>query len=172
MAVKPVLVFGYGNVSRGDDALAPLLIERLQNEQVTSACGHPIKYLTDYQIQIEHILDMQGCERVLLIDAHQSLQRPFQFYQVSAKLETSYTTHGMTPSTLLHTYETTLRMSAPLTCVLAIQGEAFNLGEPLSTVAGSNLLSAYKYCMEIFKHSDFAKWDENSTSRYDTQLVY
>ncbi|MDP2785684.1 MAG: Ni/Fe hydrogenase, partial [Sulfurimicrobium sp.] len=60
----PLLVFGYGNPSRGDDALGPLLLEQL------AALNLPhVELLTDFQLQVEHAVDLQGRERVLFIDA-------------------------------------------------------------------------------------------------------
>ena len=69
MSAAELLIFAYGNISRGDDALAPLLIERLKQQGIQHGCGCQIKYLSDYQIQIEHVMDMQSCQRLLLVDA-------------------------------------------------------------------------------------------------------
>ena len=66
MPVAPLLVFGWGNLSRGDDALGPLCVERLR---ATVAQAANIEYLDDYQLQIEHALDLVGRQRVLFVDA-------------------------------------------------------------------------------------------------------
>jgi hydrogenase maturation protease len=161
MSAKPILVFAYGNISRGDDALAPLLIEHLQSEDIDTACGHPVRYLTDYQIQVEHILDMQDCERVLLIDAHQALDTPFTFEAVNPLLETNYTTHGMSPSTLLYTYEKTLGESPPSSYLLALRGQEFELGSELSYSAKNDLELALEFCNHIFEQDDFSCWDNS-----------
>jgi hydrogenase maturation protease len=161
MSLKPVLIFSYGNISRGDDALAPLVVEKLQSENVATACGHPLKFLTDYQIQIEHILDMQGCERVLLIDAHQALETPFTFGPVNACLETNYTTHGMSPSTLLYNYEKTLGHKSPPAYLLALRGQEFELGSELSDSAKNDLELALEFCNHILEQDDFSCWDNS-----------
>jgi hydrogenase maturation protease len=159
MSLKPVLIFAYGNISRGDDALAPLLIEQLQDAALEFVCGHPVKYLCDYQILVEHILDLQGCERVLLIDAHQSLSQPYTFELVQPKRETSYTTHGISPATLLSTYENTLSEQAPTSYLLAVQGHEFNLGEGLSSSAQKSLDQAFEFSLSILQQDDFHCWD-------------
>jgi len=156
----PVLLFGYGNISRGDDALAPLLLERIQCSGVTQVAGHPIKFLSDYQMQIEHVTDMFGCERILLIDADQSIDEPFSFYPVKERQETSYTTHGMTPSTLLHTFKQTYKQSAPTTSMLAVRGYSFELGQGLSTEAQNNLLMAEEFLNQILSANEFSLWDK------------
>jgi hydrogenase maturation protease len=160
MSLKPVLIFAYGNISRGDDALAPLLIEQLQDAELKTVCGHPAKYLCDYQILVEHILDLQGCERVLLIDAHQSLSQPYTFELVQPKRETSYTTHGISPPTLLSTYENTLSDQAPSSYLLALQGQEFNLGEGLSSSAKNSLDQAFDFTLSILQQDDFQYWDK------------
>ena len=156
--VKPVLLFAYGNIARGDDALGPLLLEQLQLA-LTEVCGHPLKLLNDYQMQIEHVMDLQDCERVLLLDADSSLDRPFRFYPVQQKLETHYTTHGMTPSTLLHTYQQVFHQAAPETSMLALQGSRFELGEKLSEQAQRNLETALQFLSPILSSTDFSLWD-------------
>jgi len=160
MGLKPVLLFAYGNLSRGDDALAPLLLERLQKRGFTTGCGRALKYLTDYQMQVEHVMDMQHCERVLLIDAAIDIEESHQFSPVLEQLETHYTTHGMTPSTLLYTYRQTLQEEPPFTSMLAIRGKDFELGQPLSNVATDSLNEAYKFIQNLLGQPDFKAWDD------------
>src|SRR5450830_1062984 len=71
--VAPLLVFGWGNLSRGDDALGPLCIERLR---ALAAPATAVDYLDDYQLQIEHALDLVGRQRVLFVDASLSCGAP------------------------------------------------------------------------------------------------
>jgi hypothetical protein len=72
---RPVLVFAYGNPSRGDDALGPLLIERLEERQRAGALTR-VDLLTDFQLQVEHALDLRGRERVIFAEAAASGPEP------------------------------------------------------------------------------------------------
>ena len=72
-AVAPVLVFGWGNLSRGDDALGPMLVDRLR-ALLPDDSG--VEFLDDYQLQIEHALDLVGRDRVLFVDASLRAQPP------------------------------------------------------------------------------------------------
>jgi hypothetical protein len=67
----PVLVLAVGNPSRGDDAVGPLLAECLQAwlRQQPAEVQARIEVITDQQLVVEHVLDIQGRERVLLMDA-------------------------------------------------------------------------------------------------------
>ena len=94
-----LLISGYGNPSRGDDALGPLLLDRLQELDWPY-----LELLTDFQLQVEHTLDLQGRERVVFIDASVSCSILYTFSRPTAQKDTSYTSHVMSPMALLHSY--------------------------------------------------------------------
>ncbi len=159
---KPVLLFAYGNVARGDDALGPLLQKRIKHSGISHIAGHPVIFLTDYHILVEHVTDLSGCERLLLIDADQSIDEAYRFSSVAAKQETRYTTHGMTASTLLYTYQQVYHSVAPLTSLLAIRGLSFELGDELTEQAQSNLQIAEDFILKVLSHKDFSLWDKKT----------
>ena len=161
MSSAGLLIFAYGNISRGDDALAPLLIQRLKQQDIQHGCGCQIKYLVDYQIHIEHALDMQHCRRVMLIDAAQDFSQAYRFYSIHPRQQTLYTTHGMSPATLLHTYQQVVGEAPPPTAMLAIRGYHFELGQGLSAQAEDNLEQALGFITLLLEPSDFFAWDSN-----------
>lgn len=133
-----MLVLAWGNLSRGDDALGPLCLTALR-EQLPSALKDRVEFLEDYQLQIEHALDLIGRQRVLFIDASLSCAAPFEITKLQAAQDASFTTHALSPQALLQVYQD-LQGEAPPPCtLLAIRGEAFELGEPPSTAALANL---------------------------------
>jgi len=132
----PILVFGIGNESRGDDALAPLLVRGL-----TDRAGR-VELLEDYQLQVEHVTDLPGRSAVLFVDADMSCAEPYHFSEISAKKDDSYTSHVMTPFALLHTYRQVYGTDAPPAFLLRIRGYDFELGNPLSDKAAFNLGAA------------------------------
>lgn len=138
----PVLVFGWGNLSRGDDALGPLCLERLRTS-VTPTAG--VDYLDDYQLQIEHALDLVGRQRVLFVDASLSCRAPFEVTQVRAAQDASFTTHALSPQALLQVFRDVQGTEPPLCTLLAIRGERFELGEPPSPAALAHLAAALQW---------------------------
>lgn len=68
VGVAPTLVFGYGNPSRGDDALGWRLIEQLDALRAAGRLAG-VDLLSDFQLQIEHVLDLRGRTRVIFVDA-------------------------------------------------------------------------------------------------------
>ncbi len=163
MPPEPVLLFAYGNLARGDDALGPLLTEQLRADGVTRVCGHPAKFLTDYQIQVEHVLDMQDCAGVILIDAHARQSTPYRFESLQVRQDTHYTTHGMSPQTLLHIFRQTLQCNPPPSYMLSIAGESFDLGQDLSDYARNNLQLTLEFCKTSFNADDLVELDRFAT---------
>jgi hydrogenase maturation protease len=135
---SPLLVLAWGNLSRGDDALGPLCLAALR-EQLPDGLQDQVEFLEDYQLQIEHALDLVGRERVLFIDASLSCAAPFEVTQLQAAQDASFTTHALSPQALLQVYQD-MQVEPPPPCtLLAIRGEAFELGEPPSPAALANL---------------------------------
>ncbi len=132
----PILIIGIGNPSRGDDALGPLLIERLE-----ALALRDVELLTDFQLQVEFSLDLQQRQQVIFVDASLNVAPPFTFTPVVAAEDTSYSSHALSPSAVLHAYKK-LFGEPPPSFVLAIRGEAFELGEGLSEAAKKHLKAA------------------------------
>jgi hydrogenase maturation protease len=132
------VIFACGNPSRGDDALAPCLISQLpQFDNVV--------IVEDFQLQIEHALDLKDATRAIFIDAAVSGETPFSFYPIQPSLQVSYTSHALSPQEVLGVYQKTFQIPPPQSFVLAIRGTSFELGDPLSEFAEHNLQSALKF---------------------------
>jgi hydrogenase maturation protease len=130
----PILIFAIGNDSRGDDALAPLMLRKLEAEGVGQA-----EFIEDYQLQVEHVTDLVGRSAVLFLDADMSCDAPFHFSRINAAHDNSYTSHAMSPAALLHVYRQVYGTDAPPGYLLRIRGYGFELGESLSDEAAANL---------------------------------
>lgn len=150
---RRLLIFGYGNPSRGDDALGPLLLERLE------AGGFPgVECLTDFQLQVEHALDLEGRELALFIDAHLSCQPPFEFTAVYPETDRSYTTHAMSPAAVLQVFAEIHHRPPPPAFLLSIRGEHFELGEGLSPAAQDNLDAAFSFARKLCARPEAGYW--------------
>ena len=96
----PVLVLAVGNPSRGDDAIGPILAQRLE----ALGLSH-IEVITDFQLQVEHALDLEGRQRVIFIDAGTGTPSPFELRRVQAMADFLHTSHALLPEAVLATYE-------------------------------------------------------------------
>ena len=152
--VKPVLVFGYGNLSRGDDALGPLLLE-----YVESHCDlKSIEIQSDFQLQIEHALDLENRSLVLFVDASVACVSAFDFAQLKPARDKSYTTHAMSPAAVLDVYQSIKKQPPPPCFLLSIKAEKFELGEGLSTQAENNLHQACLFARQLLQEPDVTRW--------------
>jgi hydrogenase maturation protease len=140
----PILLFGYGNPGRGDDALGYLFIEAMEQRALPQ-----VECLTDMQLQVEHVTDLVGRDKIIFIDADVSCAEPYVFEPLTAQQDCSYTSHAMTPAALLHAYQEVYGTEPPPAYVLRIRGYEFELGAELSQCAQSNLKVAIN---EIFKY--------------------
>ncbi|MEY4685035.1 MAG: hypothetical protein RLZ25_1494 [Pseudomonadota bacterium] len=158
---KPkVLILGYGNPSRGDDALGPELIAQLESlmREMSLFSDLELTLLTDFQLQVEHALDLQQQDLVLLVDAHINVPPPFLFARVSADAVPSFSTHSVSPGTLLKVAED-LHGTVPPTYLIGIRGYQYELGESLSTKAQEHLAQALAWILALLNRPESAIWD-------------
>ena len=73
-----LVVFGWGNDARGDDGLGPLLLAR-----VARAAWPDVHAIEDFQLQIEHALDLDGADLALFLDAGKDTPAPFVFVEIA-----------------------------------------------------------------------------------------
>ena len=151
---KPILIFAYGNLSRGDDALGPLLLEYVEEHSNLNQ----IDLLCDFQLQIEHALDIEHRELVLFVDASVACQQAFSFTQLKANKDKSYTTHAMSPSAVLDVYQSIKHQVPPPCFLLSIKAEKLELGEGLSSEAKQNLQSTCLFTEQLLKLPNLAFW--------------
>ena len=163
IAVKPVLVFTYGNPSRGDDSLGPVLFDMLMAEQRQNGAFSHVEVLTDFQLQVEHALDLQQRERVLFVDASMDAHPPYEFHPLTPQQDFGYTTHAMSPAALLSVYQQVHRQLPCPAFMLSIRGYAFGLGQALSPPAHGHLVTAYDFVSELLV-SETDEWVAHAAS--------
>lgn len=137
-ARAPVLVLAVGNPSRGDDAIGPELAARLE-----AAALPGVEVIVEFQLQVEHALDLADRARVIFVDAGSGTAAPFELGRVGAVEDHLHTTHALSPGTVLATYRRVVGREAPESWSLCVSGESFALGEGLSEAAAANLESAW-----------------------------
>ncbi|HET7832415.1 MAG TPA: hydrogenase maturation protease [Gallionella sp.] len=159
-----LLLFGYGNPGRGDDALGPLLIERIAGLQLAE-----IVCQQDMQLQVEHVTDLATCDLALFVDADMSCSAPLEFSELTAVKDTSYSSHAMTPAALLHAYQQVYGKDSPPAFLLRIRGYEFELGDPLSTRAIANLDAANGCVVDLCATRTMSHWQQRLTRRIAEQ---
>jgi hydrogenase maturation protease len=161
------LVFGVGNPSRGDDALGPLLIERLEHWKTTAGeLPIALALLTDFQWQVEHALDLEGVDVALFLDASVSASAPFQLRRLSPKFDATYSTHALSPDSVL-AVAAQLGQKLPESWLLSIPGHNFGLGAKLSEVSRVCSDAALDYlCASLASGHILKKAESREKSRF------
>ncbi len=148
--VAPVLVLACGNPSRGDDALGPDFVARVETLLADQIRAGTLELITDFQLQAEHALDLVGREDVVFVDASASCAAPFEWREAKPARDATFSTHVMSPAAVLATFRVIAAREPPPCHVLAIRGYGFELGAPPCPAAVANLDAAVASFVDRF----------------------
>lgn len=168
--IKPLLLFAYGNLSRGDDALGPLLLANLEAQD--AGFLQNVDFLTDFQLQIEHALDLENRALVLFVDASMCAQQGFSFQEIFPEKDQSYTTHAMSPAAVLSVYQQIKQHLPPPCFLLSIHGAAFELGAALTTLAEQHLAQATDFTKILLHSPNLTEWREHEKNQRCLQQAH
>jgi len=154
---QSLVIFAYGNPSRGDDALGPALLYRLERDE---RFNKEIVFIEDFQLQIEHALDLENHNLALFIDASVACLPPFTFTRLEPTRDDTFTSHALHPAAVLHTYQQIKNQPPPPAFLLSLRGEKFELGDPLSPSAQNNLEEATLFSKRLCSTITVAYWEK------------
>jgi hydrogenase maturation protease len=143
--MKKLLIFGYGNPGRGDDAIGPLFVEHISRWK-----RNDVSCLSDMQLLVEHVTDLRAHNEVIVVDADVACTEPFEFLPIAALKDESCTSHMVTPAGLLHVYQQVYCRDSPEAFLLRIRGYNFDLGDQLSKKAAVNLDAAIQFITQKY----------------------
>ena len=156
---RRIVLFGYGNPSRGDDALGPLLLERAE----VWLAGQPdlaVEPVADFQLQIEHALDLQDRDLALFLDADMACASPCALKRAVPSQDASYSTHELSPGAVLQVFREVTGQEPPPAYILSVRGERFELGELLSPPAARHLDAAWAFLQQLLLDARPEAWEE------------
>jgi hydrogenase maturation protease len=156
-----VVVLAWGNPSRGDDALGPAFVEAA--EALAARTGVDFAFVTDFQLQPEHATDLLQRDLALFVDASRNLDEPIALREATPRRDASYTTHGMSAEAVLAAYAAAFRETPPPAFELAIRGECFDLGAPLSPRASDALAAAVALFARLADDPTVAAWRRHAS---------
>lgn len=164
---RPVLVIALGNESRGDDALGPLLLSRLQAWLQERGLADGFELIEEFQLQVEHVLDLAGRSLVLFLDAGAATPPPYAFYRAVPRRLEGHTSHAVAPEVLLGVYTMVQGGEPPPAYILCVAGQRFELGEPLSAEARENLQQALELACGLLLQPDVGTWQAAADCQVD-----
>ena len=150
-----VVMFAWGNPSRGDDAVGPWFADRFRNR-----AGNGFVLVEDFQLQVEHLLDCQGGQLLLFVDACSSEIGSYRFTRLGENSDLAHTSHALSPEELLGQYRRVLGQAPPPAFQLAIPGVDFELGNAMSTAPRECCGRAAELVEELLACPDCSSWME------------
>ncbi len=157
-----IVVFGWGNTSRGDDGLGPLLLQKIED----LGLAHVVT-IEDFQLQLEHALDLKGADLALFVDASVVAPAPFSFVETGPRLGLTHTSHAMAPEAVLDVYSRVMGETPPPAFVLGMRGEGFELGSGLGATARDHLDAAFAFLRPLVEAPDVDRWRRAVTATAD-----
>jgi hydrogenase maturation protease len=136
-----LIVFAWGNESRGDDGIGPAFAGYLHD-----LADPRIEIVEDFQLNIEHVTDFRGQTPLLFVDASVAIESGFEVEQVVPSQDANFSTHAISPQALLNVYQQTTSEAYPPAYLLHIAARSFTLGDAL----GSTALEALGEAREFF----------------------
>ena len=139
-----VLVYGYGNPGRQDDALGIEMTEKIK-EWAEKNHFDNIETDTNYQLNIEDAEKISKKDVVVFVDATQEDLREFKFSRLQPSAEkVEFSMHSVSPEYVLHLCKE-LFDKTPRSCQMAIKGYRWDFQEGLTDPAKLNLEQAFQY---------------------------
>jgi len=154
----PVVVFAIGNPSRGDDAIGPLLCARLDAWLLARGLAAGVELIEDFQLNIEHAIDLHGRSLALFIDAAVNQETAVVFRQIAPSATMTHSSHALPPEAVLQVYLQTEGAPPPPSFVLAVRGVAFALGEAPGASAQAAMDEAMQRLELLFAQPQLAAW--------------
>ncbi len=146
MKNKSIYVYGFGNPGRQDDGLGPMIIDKLDTENIAG-----ITTDSNYQLNIEDADNISRSDIVIFVDASIDADEPFSFKQIEPSAEITFTTHSMSPESVIALCGD-IYGRVPETYVLAVRGYEWEMFEGLSEKAMNNFNEAYRFLLEKIDH--------------------
>ena len=92
---------------------------------------------------------------MVFVDADLSCKPPYEYHEIYPSETIEYTTHAMSPQSLLSVYLNTYDLPLPVCHLLTIRGYSFELGEPISEDAHANMTIALEFLKAIHTRPAF-----------------
>jgi hydrogenase maturation protease len=145
---KKILVYGYGNPGRQDDALGNAFVEKLE-EWLQLNKVDSIQTDSNYQLNIEDAYEVSKYEKVIFVDASEEPISDFLLTKVDASdSQIEFTMHAVSCAFVVDLCQKMYNAS-PETYLLHIKGYEWEFEERLSTVAQHNLQKAFDFMIPL-----------------------
>ncbi len=147
-----LIVLAWGNASRGDDGVGPLIARR-----INELGRDDVRVIEDLQLHIEHVMDLRSDIPALFVDASVAIDAGFRIEKLTPQADNSISTHTVSPQALLNLFQTTLGEPAPEAYLLHVCGHSFELGEEIGAATAGHIEAAWEFLTAML-HKPSSRW--------------
>lgn len=135
-----VLVLGYGNPAREDDALGPLVADRIGEMGIPGVVTD-----SDYQLAVEDAHRVSQADKVVLVDATVEGDTPYRFQAVEPEPGADFSSHALTAGGLAALARDLFGSRTPV-YLLGVRGYSFRMfREKMTARARRNARRAVRF---------------------------
>ena len=139
-----LIVFAWGNESRGDDGIGPVFARRLRELDDAR-----VEIVEDFQLNIEHVTDFRGRTPLLFVDASVAIESGFAIEQIGPSDEGNFSTHAISPQALLNVHRQTTSEPQPPAYLLHVAAREFALGDDMGETAQNAIDEAFAFVKDL-----------------------
>lgn len=136
---KKIYVYGYGNPGRQDDGIGPCLADR-----VAALCMADVTADSNYQLNVEDVVDISAADLVFFVDASAEGDEPFEFSKLEPASEIRFTTHTISPESLIALCKEIYDKDVPA-YLLAVRGYSWDFDCRMTPEATLNMEQAFGF---------------------------
>jgi len=151
--LKKILIYGYGNPGRQDDALGVLLTTKMENWSKKHKLNI-IQFDTNYQLNIEDALLISEYDMVIFADASIEEISHYTISRVIPNPKAEFSMHAISPEFVLYLCQK-LYNKHPETYLLHLKGYEFEFLSQLTQKAKNNLEMAFGFLTDVLEQSIF-----------------
>jgi hydrogenase maturation protease len=142
---RAILVYGYGNIGRGDDGVGVAFADAIERKKLPG-----VTVERNYQLNVEDAFTAAQYDIVIFSDASYNDISAFQFSSLVPSKQISFSTHAMAPGSVLSLC-IELYGKRPLTYLMEIRGYDYGMQEKLSPKTDENLHQAIDFITPLLK---------------------
>lgn len=144
-----ILVYGYGNPGRQDDALGIMLAGEIEKWKVEQSLDS-LEVDMNYQLNIEDAEKISNFHTVIFVDASVNEMDHFKMQKVIPDMKTDFSMHAVTPSFVTGLCQR-IYGKLPDVYQLEIRGYSWEFMQTVTKKALNNLQQATDYVMDYLE---------------------
>jgi hydrogenase maturation protease len=144
-----ILIYGYGNPGRQDDALGVMLAEETEKWTHEKGLAH-IRTDSNYQLNLEDADEISHYDLVIFADASREEISDFVFEPLLPSAAVEFTMHAVAPSFILHLC-TQVFGKTPDAYLMHIKGYEWEFMQEVTEQARDNLRKAFEFLQHFLK---------------------